>query len=47
MIGNQDERTIFNNDLHPIIGSWLFPPCVFNGKNVLEIGTIIINLLYT
>lgn len=31
-------------DLHPITGNWLFPPAVFNGKNVLEIGSIMVNL---
>jgi len=45
MIENRDKRTIFIYSLHPIIGIWLFPPCVFNGKNVLQIETIVTNAL--
>jgi len=45
MIEIQD-KIIFIYNLRPITGSWLFPPCMYNGKHVLEIGTIIIKVLY-
>lgn len=46
MIDIWDKIKIFIYDLHPITGNWIFPLCMYKGKNVLEIGTIIIKVLY-